>query len=82
MIEVPLYCRWDPTEGTYPGKSRFENNYFTEICSGSEAGSYLRLMDFVHHSTLGLRVTKQKEKKTYPGVQSALSKAVTGIPHS
>jgi len=21
----------------------FENNYFTEICSGSEAGSYLRL---------------------------------------
>ena len=23
-----------------------ENNYFTEMCSGSEAGSYLRLIDF------------------------------------
>jgi len=29
--------------------------YFTEMCSGSEAGSYLRLIDFVYHSTLGLR---------------------------
>ena len=25
--------------------SQFENNYFTEMCSGSEAGSYLRLID-------------------------------------
>jgi len=24
-----------------------ENNYFTEMCSGSEAGSYLRLIDLV-----------------------------------
>jgi len=32
------------------------------MCSGSEAGSYLRLIDFVYHSTLGLRViTKKKE---------------------
>jgi len=23
------------------------------MCSGSEAGSYLRLIDFVYHSTLG-----------------------------
>ena len=37
-------------------------NYFTEMCSGSEAGSYLRLIDFVHHSTLGLRVIKKKKK--------------------
>jgi len=41
--------------------SQFENNFFTEICSGSEAGSYLRLIDFVYHSTLGSRVTKKKE---------------------
>jgi len=41
----------------------FENNYFTEMCSGSEFGSYLRLIDFVYHSTLGLRVTKTKKKK-------------------
>jgi len=32
-------------------------------CSGSEAGSYLRLIDFVYHSTLGLRVIKKKKKK-------------------
>ena len=30
--------------------------------SGSEAGSYLRLIDFVYHSTLGLRVMKRKER--------------------
>ena len=33
---------------------------FTEMCSGSGAGSYVRLIDFVYHSTLGLRVTKKK----------------------
>jgi len=33
-----------------------------EMCSGSEAGSYLKLIDFVYHSTLGLRViTKRRE---------------------
>ena len=32
------------------------------MCSGSEAGSYLRLIDFVFHSTLGLRVIKKREK--------------------
>ena len=44
------------------GAPQFENNYFTEMCSGSEEGSYLRLMDFVYHSTLGLRVIKKKKK--------------------
>ena len=37
-------------------------NYFTEMCSGSEAGSYLRLIDFAYHSTLGLRVIKKKRE--------------------
>jgi len=41
--------------------SQFENNYFTEICSGSEAGSYLRFIDIVYHSTLGLRVKKKRK---------------------
>jgi len=40
-------------------------NYFTEMCSGSEAGSYLRLLDFVYYSILGLRVIK-KQKKIQP----------------
>ena len=33
-----------------------------EMCSGSEAGSYLRLIDFVYHSTLGLRVIKKRRR--------------------
>ena len=40
--------------------TEFENNYFSEMCSGSEVGSYLRLIDFVYHSTLGLTVIKKK----------------------
>jgi len=32
------------------------------MCSGSEAGSYLRLIDFVYHSTLSLRVIKKKRE--------------------
>jgi len=31
------------------------------MCRGSEAGSYLRLID-LYHSTLGLRVIKNKKK--------------------
>jgi len=42
---------------------RVRSKAVTEICSGFEAGSYLRLIDFVYHSTLGLRVIKKKKKK-------------------
>ena len=38
------------------------------MCSGSEAGSYVRLIDFVYHSTLGLRVRKKKEEEDFLGV--------------
>ena len=51
------------------GRSR--DNYFTKICSGSEAGLYLGLIDFAYHSTLGLRVTrKKKERKERSAVGS------------
>ena len=30
------------------------------MCSGSEAGLYLRLIDFVYHPNLGVRVIKKK----------------------
>ena len=43
--------------------SQLENNYFTEMCSGSGAGSYLRLIDVVYHSTLGLIVIKKKRRR-------------------
>jgi len=32
------------TEGSDLRQGYVNNNYFTEMCSGSEAGSYLRLM--------------------------------------
>ena len=32
------------------------------MTSGSEAGSYVRLIDFVTHPTLGWRVTKKKKR--------------------
>ena len=43
-------------------RSQFQNSFFAEMCSGSEAGSYLRLIDVVYHSTLGSRVIKKKKK--------------------
>jgi len=42
------------------------------MCSGSEAGSYLRLIDFLYHSTLGLKVMKKKKKTdTQPSAMHA-----------
>ena len=32
------------------------------LSSGSEAGSYVWLIDFVYHSTLGLRVIKKRRR--------------------
>jgi len=40
---------------------RSRRSDFTELCSGSEAGSYVWLIDFLYHSTLGLRVIKKKK---------------------
>ena len=34
--------------------------FFTEMCSGSEAGSCLSLIDFVYLSPLGLRAIQKK----------------------
>ena len=51
-----------PSASAAPAFRAFETKHFTEMCSGSEAGSYLRLIDFVNHSTLGLGVIKKKKK--------------------
>jgi len=52
--------------------------HFTEMCSGSEAGSYLRLIDFVYHSTLGVRVIKKKKKRIRGG--AARGRGAAGAP--
>ena len=44
---------------------------WVEMCSGSKAGSYLRLKDFVNHSTLGLREIKKKKKIPRAGRRAA-----------
>ena len=50
-----------PTVAVHPPA---ENNYLTEMCSVFEAGSYLTLIDFVYHSTLGSRVIQKRKKLT------------------
>jgi len=72
--------------------SQFEDNYFTEMCSGSEAGSYLRLIDFVYHSTLVLRVIEKRssywERVGHPPALSGRPNCLfpvlccTGVPRS
>jgi len=42
MSEVPLYLEGGPE----PADGRVSRNYLTEMCSGSEEGAYLRLIDF------------------------------------
>ena len=49
-------------------KRKFENMYLTEMCSGSKAGSCVRLIDLVYHSTLGLRVTQEKRSTSNPPI--------------
>ena len=67
MTEVPLYQRVQvscpaPHQHVHLGQIMCDlernnkNNVFTEMCSGSEAGSYVRRIDFLYQSTLGLRV--------------------------
>jgi len=48
------------------------SNVFTEMCSGSEAGSYVRLIYVVYHSTLRLRVMKKKKMQDLEGVTQGL----------
>jgi len=49
-------------------RREMSHNYFTEMCSGSEEGSYLRRIVCVYHSTLGLRVIKKMRNKTVGAV--------------
>jgi len=41
-------------KGGARGELRGQLQHYPHLCSGSEAGSYLRPTDFVYHSTLGL----------------------------
>ena len=58
MSEVPLYDPLEARNGTFV--KRLAGDRGTN--SGSEAGTYLRLIEFVYHSTLGWRVIKKKKK--------------------
>ena len=54
-------------------------NYFIETCSGSDAGSYLRRIAFVYHSTLGYRVTKKKREGNEKATPSWVHNKALGI---
>jgi len=58
--------------------SQIKSNYFAELCSGSEAGSYSRLIAFVYYSTLGLRVIKKKKDLLHL-VGRAAARAAQGV---
>ena len=51
--EDPTVGNTVATIGNTVGTRLVQNNYFTEMCSGSEAGSYSRRI-LAYHSTLGL----------------------------
>ena len=59
-------------------KGSVEDNNFTEMCSGSEAGEYGRRIDFLYNSTLGLRVTKKKMKRRVPPMSSKVTSIEAG----
>jgi len=47
VVHYPLGSGWaEPGRDTDRYSSQFKNKNFAEMCSGSEAGSYLRLIDF------------------------------------
>ena len=61
---------WERMAAT-ESENRPQNNYFTEMCSGSEAGSYFRRINFVYFRRInfvslnsGLRVTQKKRTNT------------------
>ena len=56
-------CRWTHSEKKFgPGL----DEHTVVVSSGSEAGSYLSLIDFVYHPPLGLRVIKKKKRRVRP----------------
>ena len=58
---------------------RLKNNYFAEMCSGSEEGSYLRLVDFF--VSLNARLKSNKEEKKANAPQGSWS-AVYGVQYT
>ena len=56
---------WNRCTSQSSSCSRIENcdESLAEMCGGSEAGSYSRLIDCVYHSPLGLRVICKKEEE-------------------
>ena len=57
QAHIRIAYRWDHGLSAYGA--------FVEMCSGSKAGLYLRLIDFVYHSTRSLRGIKKKKRKGY-----------------
>ena len=50
------------------------------MCSGSEAGSYLRLIDFMYHSPLGLKVMNTRKRSQF--LRATIPQEVSGLTRS
>jgi len=62
-----------PGEGSFESfTSRANRSRQLPTCNGPEAGSYLRLIDFVYQSTLTLIVLKKKKKGPYKSIENQL----------
>ena len=81
-LGTPQGPRHRPTVGSYGGAVSYERGtpvgcgVFT--CAAQEAGSYFRLIDFVYHSTLGLRVMKKREEEEC-GVLTCAAQEAKGV---
>ena len=62
--------------GSFTAMCVDSDNYFTEICSGSEAGSYMRLIDVCVPPNFGLEINKEEEDEV--SIQRSVEKAGRG----
>jgi len=62
LSPFPDWVIWNKVGITGRGLRISGRRNTAEMCGCSEAGSYLRLIDFVYHSTPGLRVIKKKKR--------------------
>ena len=64
-----LYLKAKPGLVNFRGiRGQFKNNYFTEMCSDSEAGFVSKAHRLSYHSTLDLRITKKAKRMREPSL--------------
>ena len=79
-VKLLIHDASAPAPPVWGLRSQFKNTFFTKMCGGSDASSYLRLTDFVYHSSLGLRVIKKTGKVWVAGfMKCAIQWNIVGL---